>query len=177
VIRRLLPMLVAAAVGVGAVAVLARAGGQGGIADAVSPDWRPHVDAWKRQLLAAANDDLTRYPTPGRRELDRRLAAVASRFHFRVLLVRFVRAPQGSPLVIVRAHSPREFSRDMPAVMRALDPKRGGREDWQGWDYEGFFLGAQDDRGQPFAGAFNFFRAHGGGQWARSEALYPFDHG
>lgn len=50
-------------------------------------------------------------------------------------------------------------------------------EDWNGWDYEGFFLGAQDEQGEPFLAVYNAWRAHGGGQWARSEALYPFPHG
>lgn len=58
-----------------------------------------------------------------------------------------------------------------------LDPQKAGGEDWQGWDYEGFFLGAQDQQGKPFLAVFNFWRARGGGQWARSEDLYPFEHG
>ena len=64
-----------------------------------------------------------------------------------------------------------------PEIARALDPKNPGEEDWQGWDYEGFFLGAQDESGDPFLAVFNFMRDHGGGQWARSEGLYPYEHG
>jgi hypothetical protein len=45
--------------------------------------------------------------------------------------------------------------------------------------YEGFFLEAQDERGVPFLSVYNFWRGQhkGGGQGARSEALFPFSHG
>jgi hypothetical protein len=88
-----------------------------------------------------------------------------------------VPAPQGSPLAIVEASSPSRFSSATPEIARTLDPKKPGEEDWQGWDYEGFFLGAQDESGDSFLAVFNFMRDHGGGQWARSEALYPYEHG
>jgi hypothetical protein len=63
------------------------------------------------------------------------------------------------------------------AIRRLLDPQKSGGEDWQGWAYEGFFLGAQDERGEPFLAVFNFEREHGGGQRARSEDLFPYQHG
>jgi hypothetical protein len=117
------------------------------------------------------------FPTPSRDVLEERLARAASEFDFRVLKVELVRAPDGAPLVIVESPDPERFSEDTPAIFQLLDPQRHGDEDWEGWDYEGFFLGAQDDQGEPFLAVFNFQRAHGGGQWARSENLYPFPHG
>jgi hypothetical protein len=143
----------------------------------ISQAWDAHIRAWKQELLAAANEDKdVRFPTPSQAAFEEKLAAAAaSQFDFRVLSVEFVPAPQGSPLVIVESASPRRFSQDAPAIVRLLDPQTGG-EDWQGWDYEGF-LGAQDQQDEPFLTVFNFERAHGGGQWARSEDLYPFEHG
>jgi hypothetical protein len=144
----------------------------------ISQAWGAHIRSWKRELLASANEDKgVRFPTPSQAALEEKLAGAASRFDFRVLSVEFVPAAQGSPLVIVESSSPTRFSRDTPAILRLLDPKRGGDQDWEGWDYEGFFLGAQDQQGEPFLAVFNVERAHGGGQWARSEELYPFEHG
>ncbi|HEY3765949.1 MAG TPA: hypothetical protein VGL44_12400 [Gaiellales bacterium] len=42
---------------------------------------------------------------------------------------------------------------------------------------DGFRVGAQSSRGTPFLDVSNVMRAHGGGQWARSERLYPYPHG
>lgn len=144
----------------------------------ISKAWDARIDTWKRELLAAASEDNdVNFPTPSQAAFEERLAAAASQFDFSVLSVEFVPAPQGSPLVIVESSSPTRFSQDTPAIVRLLDPKDGGGEDWQGWEYEGFFLGAQDQHGEPFLAVFNFERAHGGGQWARNEGLYPFEHG
>jgi hypothetical protein len=54
-----------------------------------------------------------------------------------------------------------------------------GSNGTRGRRYEGFYLEAQDERGVPFLGVYNFWRGNhkGGGQWARSEPLYPFQHG
>jgi hypothetical protein len=140
--------------------------------------WGPHVRHWRQELLAAASKDTNvKFPTPSQPVFEKNLAAAAEQFGFRVLSTEFVRAPQGSPQVIVEASSPTQFSKDTPAIFRALDPRTGSGQDWQGWDYEGFFLGAQDQQGVPFLAVFNVMRDHGGGQWARSEDLYPFPHG
>ena len=144
---------------------------------AVSDKWEARTDAWRQQLLAAADQDAgVRFPTPSQAVFEKRLAVAAERFGFRVLRTELVRAPQGSPLVIVESADPARFSQDAPAIVRLLNPRAGG-EDWQGWDYEGFFLGAQDRQGDPFLSVFNFMREPGGGQWARSDGLYPFPHG
>jgi hypothetical protein len=144
----------------------------------VSKEWDAHISTWKHELRASATSDAdVAFPTPPQAELESRLAAAASEFDFQVISVEFVSAPQGSPVVIVESSDPQRFSNDTPAIFHRLDPQQGGGEDWQGWDYEGFFLGAQDADRDPFLAVYNFERAHGGGQWARSENLLPFAHG
>ena len=64
------------------------------------------------------------------------------------------------------------------AVVRACStpsPCWGGLE---GWAFEGFFE-ARDTEGVPVLAVFNYWRGpdRGGGQWARSEDLYPYAHG
>lgn len=144
----------------------------------ISHAWEAHISAWKSELLAAVGPDSdVAFPTPSRDILEERLADAASEFDFRVLKVELIPAPDGAPLVIVESARPEQFSRDTPAIFRLLDPKMDIGEDWNGWDYEGFFFGAEDEQGEPFLAVFNVWRAHGGGQWARSEELYPIPHG
>jgi hypothetical protein len=58
-------------------------------------------------------------------------------------------------------------------IRRALDPNGRDR-----WDYEGFYFEARDEYNVPFLVAYNVIRGQiMGGQWAPSEALYPFLHG
>jgi hypothetical protein len=136
------------------------------------------VGDWKQRLLAAAEQDKdVKFPTPSEETFQKRLAAAAEQYDFRILSVHFVRAPQGAPLALVEADSPTRFARDVPAIVSLIDPKTGGEEDWQGWDYEGFFLGAQDDHGEPSVAVFNYMRDHGGGQWSSREDTFPYPHG
>ncbi len=144
----------------------------------VAAAWDAHINDWRTELLSAAAADSARFPPPSPEEFSRRLTQAARRFEFRVLRTDFVRAPQGSPLVIVEATLPAELSRDTLAIVRLLNPRppEEGTDDWKGWDYEGLFFGAQDAQGSPFLAVFQFWRAPGGGQWARTEDLYPFKH-
>lgn len=156
--------------------------GAGGVADrsahlAPAAAWGSHIRGWQRQLRAAATDNpAATYPTPSRSVLLRRLHRTSIRYGFRVVSVRIVHAPQGSPEMIVQAAEPETFARSVPAIMRVLDPRHPAAEDWLGWSYEGFFLGAQDRR-RPFLAVFNTMRVHSGGQWARAERLFPYPHG
>ena len=79
--------------------------------------------------------------------------------------------------MIVQAGNPTAFARRVPALMRVLDPRAPADDDAQGWSYEGFFLGAQDNRQRPFLAVSNTIRIRSGGQWARSERLFPYPHG
>lgn len=85
---------------------------------------------------------------------------------------------QAAPLVIVQTRDYLALARAVPAIDSSLDPHTG-HNDRTGWAYEAFFLEAQDERGIPFIAVSNFMRGAepGGGQWARSNQLYPFAHG
>jgi hypothetical protein len=146
---------------------------------AVAAGWSGRERAWERTLRAAGRHDPgMRFPTPSQSVLRRRLARASAEYRFRVVSVRFVRAPQGAPLVIVQATSPEAaLAGDVPAIMRMLDPHRPAREDWLGWAYEGIFFGAQSRRGSPFLDVSNVMRFHTGGQWAVRDALYPYPRG
>jgi hypothetical protein len=80
--------------------------------------------------------------------------------------------------VIVQSAHPKRFSRETPDIQRQLDPRRPTGDARNGWAYEGFYLEARDPEGVPFLAIFNFWRGAGGGggEWARSEALYPYPH-
>jgi hypothetical protein len=145
----------------------------------VAPGWSARIRAWERMLHAAArHDPSTVYPTPRLGVLRERLSRAGSRYGFRVVSLRFERAPQGSPLVIIQTTaSPATLSRQVPATMRLLDPRRPAKQDWRGWAYEGIFLGAQSSRGTPILDVFTVMRLRSGGQWARTPNLYPYAHG
>jgi hypothetical protein len=144
----------------------------------IAAGWSPLVRGWERALHAAARQDPTTvYPTPSPRLFRERLARAGPQYGFRVVSLRFVRAPQGSPLLIIQATSaPARFVRDVPAIMRLLDPHRPSKQDWEGWAYEGIFVGAQSSHGIPFLDVSNVMRVHSGGQWARTPNLYPYPH-
>jgi hypothetical protein len=77
---------------------------------------------------------------------------------------------------------PKFLARTTPTILRTIDPHSPVGEDWEGWAFEGFFFEARDSEGLPFLAVFNYWRGGpnagaGGGQWARSEDLYPFEHG
>jgi len=86
---------------------------------------------------------------------------------------------QLAPVVIVRTTHYVELANATASILRHIDPKVRTNDDRTGWRYEGFFFEAQDEHGVPFLGVFNFWRGAGagGGQWARSEQLFPFNHG
>jgi hypothetical protein len=150
----------------------------GGAPPFAAPEWSWRIRGWRTHLRAAVKiDPSTRYPTPALAILRHRLAEASSRYHFQVVSLRFVRAPQGSPLLIVQSDSPSSFSRNTAAIISLLDSRNGNGPGWEGFAYEGFFLGAQDSRGRPFLDASQILRIHEGGQWARAENLYPFPHG
>jgi hypothetical protein len=107
-----------------------------------------------------------------------RLAALARRFDFEVTSVQLRRPRQLAPSIVLRTHHYVELARATPMILKQLDPKARTNDDRTGWRYEGFFFEADDEHGIPFLAAFNFWRGPGGGggQWARSERLYPFAH-
>jgi hypothetical protein len=110
--------------------------------------------------------------------LKERLAKAAYGHGFQVVAVKLRRPKQLAPEIVVRTTHYLALAHALPDILSGLDPHRG-RSDTRGWRYEGFYLEAQDERGVPFLGVYNVWRGNhkGGGQWARSEPLYPFQHG
>jgi hypothetical protein len=110
--------------------------------------------------------------------LKKRLAKAAHDHDFQVVGLRLLRPRQLAPEIAIRTTHYLALARALGGVLTGLNPHTG-RIDNRGWSYEGFFLEAQDERGVPFTSVYTFMRGQhrGGGQWARSEPLYPFPHG
>jgi hypothetical protein len=136
-------------------------------------DWRREVQARAR---AAPRQQFHNLPP---RELRRRLASLANAHDFTVVRVEFLRPRQLAPIVVVRTKHYVGLAHATRSILMRIDPKVRTNDDRTGWRYEAFFFEAQDEHGVPFLGAFNFWRGPhaGGGQWARSDPLFPFAHG
>ncbi len=136
--------------------------------------------SWEHEIQSRAR----RYPekrfaNPSRDELMGELRVLAQKNAFEIVSVRLLTPRQRAPKIVVRTKHYLDLAHATPAILRRLDPRAAAPEDSQGWRYEGFYFEAQDEHGIPFLIAFNFWRgaSGGGGQWARSEPLYPFAHG
>jgi hypothetical protein len=129
---------------------------------------------WIRGLNAAARQyPGIRFRSPSRTVLLARLRREARAHDFQVMSFRMLRPRQLAPLVVVRTTHYVDLARATGSILEKLDPD--GRYDR---DYEGFHFEAQDERGVPLFVADNVMRGRiEGGQWARSEPLYPFEHG
>jgi hypothetical protein len=189
-VKRLLVVAVAALLGVGC-------GSPGSVLDAgvtAGPDRKPRqvgpaeavrdvraVRAeWLREVARRARlDPRRRFPNLAPFLFRQRLRAAARRYRFRVVSVRLLRPRQLAPEVVVQTTRYVELARAVPAIDAALNPRLPARDDRAGWEYEGFYLEARDERGVPFLSVVDFMRGRGpgGGQWARSDPLYPFPHG
>ena len=112
--------------------------------------------------------------------LKEQLDKAADRHDFRVVAVTIwnPRPRQFAPEIAIRTTHYLALARALPDILARVDPHTG-KAGTRGWSYEAFFLEAQDERGVPFVDVYNFFRGNhkGGGQWARSEALFPYSHG
>lgn len=119
-----------------------------------------------------------RFSNPSKDDLMGDLRALAQKNKFDLVSVRLLMPSQLAPMIVVRTKRYLELAHATPAILRRIDPRAASSEDSQGWKYEGFYFEAQDERGIPFLIVFNFWRgaSGGGGQWARSEPLYPFVH-
>jgi hypothetical protein len=142
-------------------------------------DARAAREQWVAEITRRARADPSqRFANLPARQLRLRLAEAASRYHFTVKKVQLLRPRQVAPLVVIQTRHYLAVAHAVPAIENSLDPHIG-HSDRSGCAFEGFFLEAQDERGVPFLGIFNFMRGSGpgGGQWARSDQLYPFTHG
>lgn len=134
---------------------------------------------WVADIARRAREDPgQRFANLSTREFRLRLAAAAARYHFTVKQVQFLHPRQVAPVVIIQTRRYLALARAVPAIEKSLDPHTG-HSDQRGWAFEAFFLEAQDERGVPFIVVTNRLRgpSPGGGQWARSDQLYPFVHG
>ena len=105
----------------------------------------------------------------------------AGRFGYTPRRVTVLPGRDGAPMIIVKVCGrPLGFSRSFPTLWRRLDPlSQAPGPDWHTYTYEAFFFEALDSHGIPFLVVWNAWRQppRGGGQWARTEALLPFQHG
>ena len=112
--------------------------------------------------------------------LKERLTKAADTHDFQVVAVTLwnPRPRQFAPEILIRTTHYLVLARALPGILERIDPHTG-KAATRGWSYEAFFLEARDERGVPFLSVYNFLRGQhkGGGQWARSEALFPFSHG
>jgi hypothetical protein len=144
----------------------------GQVARSLESDWRDDVAAGARHY---PQEDFQNLP---RSTFSDRLAEAGSKFGFVVEHVEFIRAGQDAPHVVVRTDDPSGLAQATPAILRSIDPKQPTGDDRTGWAYEGFFFEAKDANEVPFLITFNNWRGPhaGGGQWARSADLFPFEH-
>jgi hypothetical protein len=157
---------------------------EGAVTTVASPDEAasglPQLEQeWRQTLAAGAEDDpATRFDTLTEDEFLARLQEAAQQYGFRVVETRWLQPLQAAPLVVVEADDPGSLARDVPAILRRLDPYAPVGEDWQAWAFEGFFFEARGRDGTPFLAVYDHWRGfdQGWGEWARSENLYPFPH-
>jgi hypothetical protein len=136
--------------------------------------------SWEYEIQSRARrDPEKRFSNPSKDELMGDLRTLAQKNNFDLVSVRLLRPRQLAPKIVVRTKHYLDLAHATPAILRRLDPRKAVPEDSQGWKYEGFYFEAQDEHGIPFLIVFNFERgpSAGGGQWARSEPLYPYAHG
>jgi hypothetical protein len=136
--------------------------------------------SWRRELLRRAQAaPHQRFDNLSASALRARLQDAARREGFDVVDVDLLRPRQLAPRIVVQTDDYLVMTQAMPRLLRRLDPKVRTNDDRTGWRYEGFYFEARDKQGVPFAIVDNFWRGSGpgGGQWARSERLFPFPHG
>jgi len=106
----------------------------------------------------------------------RRVALIGRRYGFAVQELRLLRPRQLAPLLVVRTDRDRKaFVRDVPAIMKLLDPTSNGPGK-TAITFEGFFFEAEDGHG-PFVRVENHYRGETeGGQWSWSRCVYPYAH-
>lgn len=136
--------------------------------------------SWEQEIQSRARHyPKKRFANPSKNELMGDLRALAKKNNFELVSVRLLMPGQLAPKIVIRTKHYLDLAHATPAILRRIDPRTAAPDDSQGWRYEGFYFEAQDEHGIPFLIAFNFERgpSPGGGQWARSEPLYPYAHG
>ena len=127
---------------------------------------RGTLAAWERELATGARQNpRRRFTNPSPAALINRIAVAARKYEFKVMSLELRRPRQLAPKLVVETNHYVEFAHAIPAILSRLD--RG---------YEGFYLRADDEQHVPFVIVSNAWRGKDkfGGQWARSDALFPF---
>jgi hypothetical protein len=140
---------------------------------------RQSLRLWKRQLRIRAREAPNQvFANPSSSSLRSALRSEARSNHFRVVSLQLLRPRQLAPKIVVQTTHYVSLARAAPSIVRKLDPRSPAADDNKGWAYEGFYFEADDEHGVPFLIVSNFWRGAngGGGQFARSEALYPYPH-
>ena len=133
---------------------------------------------WLAEIARRRRESGLRFRNLSRPAFRSRLAAAAARDHFTVERLQFVHSGQVTPLVVLRTDRYVALARAIPSIASSLDPQHGP-QDWQGWSFGALYLEAQDERGVPFVVVTNVIGSGTatGGQWARSDRLFPYAHG
>jgi len=117
-----------------------------------------------------------RFPSPPRGVFMARARAVGRAFGFDVVSVRWLRARQAAPIVVVRTERKRKaFVADVEKIVQLLDPRKsvGNRT---ATTFEGFYFEALDAKG-PFTSVENVYRGEVmGGEWSWSPCVTPYPH-
>jgi hypothetical protein len=145
--------------------------------DAVVP--ASEID-WRKTIFVAGRDyPQAHFDNPPESVLRDRLEHAAAQFHFTVERVEILHPAQQAPMIVVRSADPDQLAEATPAILKLIDPKAATGDDRTGWAYEGFFFEARGSNEVPFLVTFNYWRGPhaGGGQWARSNGLFPFNRG
>jgi hypothetical protein len=134
-------------------------------------------DEWLATIRGRAlTDRAERFPSPPAAVFRARLARAARRYGFVVRRASLRRPLQLAPDVTIESDDFVGASQALGAVIDAIDPARPPHTNSRA--YEAVYVELVDDRGVPYAIAFDALRGRvEGGEWARAEALYPFAHG
>jgi hypothetical protein len=133
---------------------------------------RASRDYFRRELkVGARRRPGEQFESPPLSELLPRVRHQAAKHHFRVVSLRMLHPKQLAPMLIVNTTHYVGLAHATASILHDLNGRYGDR-------YEGFYLEARDELGVPFFITETLRRDRTeGGQWARSEALYPFLHG
>ena len=115
-----------------------------------------------------------RFPSPSPAVFRKRVARAGHRYGFRIVALRLLRPEQIAPLLVVETSRGRQaFVRDIPAIMKLLDPRTtAGQRTAQ--SFEGFLFAAEDSHG-PFTETEYLSRGQSeGGEWAANSCLYAY---
>jgi hypothetical protein len=135
---------------------------------------------WRQEIAKRAREaPRERFANLAPSLLRQRLAEAARRYDFEIVSVRLLRPRRLAPEVVVRTKHYLRLARSTGKILTALNPRLPARDDRHGWEYEAFYFEVRDEHDVPFLLAFTAMRGSGaeGGQWARSERLFPFPHG